>query len=137
MNLYYGLAVMGFDGMAFVAQYQEQRLADPQIMDFIGRIEARIDSEIDAMGPAYRHAARVGITTTDGRRFEHEILNRRGSPENPLSHDEVVYKYRHVVQSCLSASQIDRSIALIDKLDRLEDTTELFGLLAAGRVVST
>jgi hypothetical protein len=37
----------------------------------------------------------------------------------------------------LSASQIDRSIALIDKLDRLEDTTELFGLLAAGRVVST
>ena len=137
MNLYYGLAVLGFDGMAFVAQYQEQRLADPLIMDFIQRIDARIDPEIDAMGPAYRHAARVKITTTDGRRFEHEILNRRGSPENPLSHEDVVYKYRHVVQSCLSAKQIDRSIALIDQLDKLEDTTELFELLAAGRADST
>jgi 2-methylcitrate dehydratase PrpD len=137
MNLYYGLAVLGFDGMAFVAQYQEQRLADPLIMDFIQRIDARIDPEIDAMGPAYRHAARVKITTTDGRRFEHEILNRRGSPENPLSHEDVVYKYRHVVRSCLSAKQIDRSIALIDQLDKLEDTTELFELLAAGRADST
>ncbi|MEY3628265.1 MAG: hypothetical protein RLY91_31, partial [Pseudomonadota bacterium] len=129
------LAVMGFDGMAFVAQYQEQRLADPLVMDFIKRIDARIDPEIDAMGPAYRHAARVALTTMDGRRLEHEILNRRGSPENPLSHDDVVYKYRHVVQSCLSPAQIDRSIALIEQLDSLEDTTELFELLAAARVV--
>ena len=137
MNLYYGLAVIGFDGMAFVAQYQEQRLADPLIMNFIKRIEARIDPEIDAMGPAYRHAARVRITTTDGRCVEHEILNRRGSPENPLSHDDVVYKYRHVVGACLSAKQIDRSIALIDQLDKLKDTIELFDLLAARRAVST
>jgi 2-methylcitrate dehydratase PrpD len=135
MNLYYGLAVMGFDGMAFVAQYQEQRLADPLVMDFIKRIDARIDPEIDAMGPAYRHAARVALTTMDGRRLEHEILNRRGSPENPLSHGDVVYKYRHVVQSCLSPAQIDRSIALIEQLDSLEDTTELFELLAAAKIV--
>jgi hypothetical protein len=37
----------------------------------------------------------------------------------------------------LSAKQIDRSIALIDQLDKLEDTTELFELLAAGRALST
>lgn len=133
MNLFYGIAVIGFDGMAFVAQYAEDRLADPKIMDFIGRINAHIDPEIEAMGPAYRHAARVTVKTRDGREFKHEILNRRGSPENPLSHEEVVYKFRNVVASCLSAKDLDRVIALTDQLDTTTDTTELFGLLAAAR----
>lgn len=133
MNLYYGIAVIGFDGKAFVAQYAEDRLADPKIMDFIQRIHARIDPEIEAMGPAYRHAARVAITTRDGRQFKHEILNRRGSPENPLSHEDVVYKFRNVVESCLSKRDIDRVIALTERLDMSEDTRELFGLLAAAR----
>ena len=133
MNLYYGIAVIGFDGKAFVAQYAEDRLADPKIMDFIKRIHARIDPEIEAMGPAYRHAARVTITTRDGQQFKHEILNRRGSPENPLSHEDVVYKFRNVVESCLSKHDIDRVIALTERLDTNEDTSELFGLLAASR----
>jgi 2-methylcitrate dehydratase PrpD len=103
------------------------------MMDFIKRIHARIDPEIEAMGPAYRHAARVAITTRDGRQFKHEILNRRGSPENPLSHEDVVYKFRNVVESCLTKSDIDRVIALTERLDATEDTSELFGLLAAAR----
>ncbi|MDO8694673.1 MAG: MmgE/PrpD family protein [Sheuella sp.] len=134
MNLFYGIAVIGFDGMAFVAQYAENRLADPKILDFIKRIHARIDPEIEAMGPAYRHAARVRVTTQDGRSFDYEILNRRGSPENPLSVDEVIYKFRNVVESCLSGSDIDRVIKLVDQLDQLENTTELFKILAAPRV---
>lgn len=133
MNLFYGIAVIGFDGKAFVAQYAENRLADPKILDFIKRINARIDPEIEAMGPAYRHAARVAVTTKDGRRFDHEILNRRGSPENPLSVDDVVYKFRNVVESCLSGSDIDRVIKLVDQLDQLENTSELFKILAAPR----
>ena len=133
MNLYYGIAVIGFDGMAFVAQYAEDRLTDPKILEFIKRIHARIDPEIEAMGPAYRHAARVIITTHDGRQFKHEILNRRGSPENPLAHEEVVYKFRNVVASCLSSPDIDRIIALADQLDTITDTSELFALLASAR----
>ena len=133
MNLFYGIAVIAFDGMAFVAQYAENRLADPRILDFITRIGARIDPEIEAMGAAFRHAARVTVTTRDARTFSHEILNRRGSPENPLSHEDVVYKFRNVVESCLSRKSIDQAIALIDRLDTLDDTTELRALLAAPR----
>ena len=90
-------------------------------------------NEIEAMGAAFRHAARVSVTTRDGRTFSHEILNRRGSPENPLSHEDVVYKFRNVVEYCLSRNDIDRAIALIDRLETLDDTTELRALLAAPR----
>jgi 2-methylcitrate dehydratase PrpD len=50
MNLYFGLAVIALDGVAFTDQYREGRLRDPRILQFIGRISAYVDTEIEAMG---------------------------------------------------------------------------------------
>ncbi|HEX4329237.1 MAG TPA: MmgE/PrpD family protein [Burkholderiales bacterium] len=133
MNLYYGLAVIAYDGVAFVSQYRQERLADPKLLDFIKRIEARADPEIDAMGPAFRHAANVALQTRDGRSFSHQILNRRGSPENPLSPEEVEYKFRNVAQSCLSPESLERVVQLCAQLDKLDDLGELISLLGAPR----
>ena len=38
MNLYYGMAVIALDGAAFTAQFREERLSDPHILDFISRL---------------------------------------------------------------------------------------------------
>lgn len=131
MNLYYGLAVVAYDGVAFVRQYREDRLADPKLLEFIKRIEAYEDPEIDAMGAAYRHAARVSVTTRSGATHSFEILNRRGSPENPLTPEDVEYKFRNVVESCLSPAQINQVVELVDALDRQDNLYELIALLAA------
>lgn len=133
MNLYYGLAVIAHDGVAFVDQYRQERLADPALLDFIGRIQARVDPEIEAMGPAFRHAAVVTVRTRDGRSLTHRILNRRGSPENPISAADVEYKFRNVAGSCLGAADLDRVVALSAQLDRLDDVGELIAILAAPR----
>ena len=133
MNLYYGLAVMAHDGMAFVEQYRQDRLADPALLDFITRIEAHVDDDIESMGPAFRHAANVQVRTRDGRTLSHRILNRRGSPENPLAPDDVEYKFRNVVASCLPAQAIDRVVEWSARLDQLDDVGELISVLAAKR----
>jgi len=131
MNLYYGLAVTALDGAAFVEQYREDRLRDPRIFDFIGRISARVDPEIEAMGPAFRHAARVKVETRDGRVFAREILHRRGSPENPLKPGDIEHKFRNVARGCLTSRRIERVIELCKTLDKQSDTRELIGILAA------
>jgi Uncharacterized protein involved in propionate catabolism len=131
MNLYYGLAVIAHDGVAFVDQYDESRLKDPRLMDLIRRIEAYEDAEIEGMGPAFRHAAIVTVRTRDGRELAHRILNRRGSPENPISAEDVEYKFRNVVGRCLPSQQIDRLIELCRNLDSLPDLNELISILSA------
>jgi 2-methylcitrate dehydratase PrpD len=131
MNLYYGLAVIALDGMAFVDQYREDRLRDPKILDFIKRIRAHVDPEIEGMGAAFRHAARITVKTRDGRALKHEILHRRGSPENPLKPEDIEYKFRHVARSCLAPGQIERVIDLARSLEKLDDTGELIAILAA------
>lgn len=131
MNLYYGLAVIALDGMAFVEQYREERLRDPRILDFIGRINARVDPQIEAMGAAFRHAAKVSVTTKAGQTFTREILHRRGSPENPLKPGDVEYKFRNIVSSCLSAPKMERVMTLTRSLHALDTTAELGAILAA------
>jgi 2-methylcitrate dehydratase PrpD len=131
MNLYYGLAVIAFDGVAFTDQYREDRLRDPRILDFITRITAYVDPEIERMGAPFRHAARVKVATRDGRTFEKMLLDRRGSPENPLAPEDVEYKFRHVVRPCLAAADIERVVALVRSLENLDSTQELIDIVAA------
>ena len=131
MNLYYGLAVTALDGMAFTEQYKESRLRDPAIFDFISRITATVDPEIEKMGAPFRHAARVCVTAKDGRVVEKFLHHRRGSPENPLKPEDIEYKFRHVVSACLSKADIDQAVKLVAGLDTMENTSALLALIAA------
>ena len=131
MNLYYGLAVTAIDGMAFTEQYKESRLRDPAIFDFISRVSAFVDPEIEKMGPPFRHAARVRVTAKDGRVIEKFLHHRRGSPENPLKPEDIEYKFRHVVSGCVSKANIDKAVKLVAGLEKLDNTNELTALMAA------
>ena len=133
MNLFYGLAVTALDGMAFVAQYSEDRIGREDIFKFIEKITAKVDPEIDAMGPAFRHAARVTVTLADGQRLFHEIQHRRGSPDNPLTHEDVVHKFRHVVGSVIPDDQTDEVIRLVQNVDTLKNVAPLLDLLKPAR----
>jgi len=131
MNLYYGLSMIALEGTAFVEQYSEDRLRDPRVLDFIPRIRARIDPEIDARGAAFRHAARIAVETRDGRTFLREILTRRGSAENPLRQDEIVHKFREITRACMTPSDARRVVELAGEIEKLDSVDELIRIIAA------
>ncbi len=131
MNLYYGMAVIALDGAAFTEQFREARLADPQILDFITRISAHVDPEIEKMGAPFRHASRVTITTRDGKRHEKLALHRRGSPENPLAPEEVIHKFRNVVAPCMSKADAERIVTAVDRCEQIADIGELALIVGA------
>jgi len=130
MNLFYGLAAIAVDGEAFVAQYREDRLSDPRLLALIGRIQACPDPDIDAMGPAFRHAARVEVRTRAGAVLHREILHRRGSPENPLSHRDVTDKFRAIAEAVIPAARARAIVDMVEDLDGLRDAAPLLALLA-------
>jgi 2-methylcitrate dehydratase PrpD len=131
MNLYYGMAVIALDGAAFTEQFREARLSDPQILDFISRITAHVDPEIEKMGAPFRHASRVKITARNGKVFEKLSLHRRGSPENPLSPEEVVHKFRNVVAPCMDKEAAEKIIATVNQFETLADISSVMPLLGA------
>ncbi len=130
MNIYYGLAVIALDGEAFVEQFTDARINDPAVLDLIGRIEAHVDADIDALGPSHRHTARVRVTTTDGRIIEKRIEARRGSAENPLGAAEIEAKFRALTKGLVSPHAADEIVRTVAALDETTDVRELIGLLA-------
>jgi len=96
-------AVTLLDGDAFIDQYAEARLADPDILALIPRISIVHDPELDRGGASKRHAVGIEAVQSDGTVLTTFAEQRRGSAEHPLSVDEVEQKFRRLVQDVLPA----------------------------------
>jgi 2-methylcitrate dehydratase PrpD len=131
MNLFFGLAVIALEGAAFTEQFQERKLNDPRILDFIKRTTAHVDPEIESMGAPFRHASRMRVKTRTGHEFDKLTLHRRGSPENPLSVEDIQYKFRNVVAPCLSKPEAERIVALVQRFEALDTLAELMPAIGA------
>jgi aconitate decarboxylase len=130
MSMFFGLAAMARDGAVSASSYTEPNVADTELLAFMPRITVSDSAELEAKGPAFRHACRMRVRTASGQTFDREILNRRGSPESPVAHADVVEKFRGNTRH-LSRERAEQIIALADRLDRLESMDDLFALLAA------
>lgn len=126
MNIYYGLAMIAFHGKAFTDQFTDDAIKDPGVLKFIEKITADVDPEIEEKGPAFRHMAKVRVSTTDGRTFEETVTHRKGSPDNPLTGDEVEAKYFALVSNILGeekAKQVRDMVFALDRADEVETLT--------------
>jgi 2-methylcitrate dehydratase PrpD len=131
MNMYYGLSVMMLKGNVSAADYSGDSIADPRIIAFMPRIKIAVDPELESRGPAYRHAARVAVLTTDGRIFRREVLHRRGSPENSVTRQDVEAKFDANVSQLLGADAANRLKSLTAQLEVLASAKELIDIIAA------
>jgi 2-methylcitrate dehydratase PrpD len=94
-----------------------------------------VDEEIEAMGAPFRHASRLKVTTKEGRTFERLSLHRRGSPENPLSPQEIVDKFYAVVAPCMERGRAEKIVEIVDRLEKMDDVTDLINLVSTKAVV--
>ena len=117
----------------YLANDTEATIADPQVLSFIPRIKVFVDDGIEGMGAAFRHAARVAVHTTDGRTIKREVLNRRGSPENAVSREDVERKFAANLAGLLEAGDIDRLKTLALTLDTLPNADDILRLIAPAR----
>lgn len=127
MSLYYTLAAMAFDGEVLTDQFNEARLADPALLEFMDCIHIEVDPAYDVGGDATRHESRMAVITKDGRRFEQHARYRKGSPQNPMTAEERHGKFRRLAGAALSRSAVDE---LIGSIESLEQASNLRGLIA-------
>ncbi len=133
MNLYYGLAMIALEGAAFIDQFAESRIGSDDVMGFIKCIDAEIDPEIEARGATFRHMARVSVTAKDGRTFKHEETNRRGSPENPVSPEDIRTKFDALAGPVLGANGAAALADDVAKLEKLPEITPVTEILSGPR----
>ena len=94
MNIYYGLALIALEGELFVNQFSKDKISNPEILNFMKKITAEVDPKIESLGHEFRHMASIELTTNDNKKFSHTEKYRKGSPENPLTKDQIISKFK-------------------------------------------
>ena len=128
-SLPYVIAAAVADGNVLPDSFSDEKLKDPRIWDLLGKIKVVADSEIDAMFPGVKRA-RVSITTNSEETHTAQVDHAKGSPQNPMSDEEIVSKFRANAGDILSKEQQDQVIDLTWRFDELEDIEEYMSLLS-------
>jgi 2-methylcitrate dehydratase PrpD len=122
------LAVMLIDKTAsFHAAHDKPRMQDPAILHERAKIQLMPDADLQKLLP--KRVAVVEATLTDGTKFTERIDAVRGTPDNPMTREEVVAKARDLMTPILGPDNSNKLIEKVLALDNVKDIHELRPLL--------
>ena len=127
-SLPYCLAAATADGGVYPSSFSDDKLFDPRIRTLLGKIEVVANDEIDDMFPGTKRAIAT-IDTNDGRQFVEVVDHAKGSPQNPLSDDELVAKFRANCSGVLDTARQDAIIQATWDFDTCPDVGQYMKLL--------
>ena len=127
----YILAVTIFDRACGLAQFTDEKIADPAILALAAKVKIVPDAEADKLSPKTKTTF-VDITLRDGSVRSSRIDYCKGEPENFLSRDEIRSKFKTASAGVLPDPRLDEVIAAAERLDSLKNLRELTRLLATG-----
>ena len=131
LNLPYCVATLLLEGDAFVAQFTEDKLADPARIALSRRVEVVEDPHITALGARYRHKVRVEVRLKNGEVHEETVEAPRGSESKFASDQDVIDKFRKLAGTRLATPRADRIIELVMNAERMSSAGELAAALSA------
>jgi 2-methylcitrate dehydratase len=129
-SLPYVIAAAVADGNVLPDSFSDEKLKDPRIWDLLGKIKVVADPEIDALFPGMKRA-RVSITTQGGETHTAQVDHAKGSPQNPMSDDEIISKFRANAEGVFGAARQDEIIAATWKFEGVSDLSEYMDLLVS------
>ncbi len=122
LNLYYVCAIMLLENDVFTAQFTEEKIRDPKVLDLIKRIDISHDPALDGKG--YVEGNPVEIELLDG-----QVLSAwgkaRGDKDNPVHYEDVAEKFAKLTTGQLTHQQQKQVIDLCEHLETLPDVSAL------------
>lgn len=115
-NLKYLTAVALLDGGVGPEQLENERVLRADVQDLLARVDVEPAADLTADYPG-RTAARVHVTTADGRELSREQSDYEGSPTRPMSWERVVDKFRWLAEPFCDQPLQAEIIAAVDQLE--------------------
>lgn len=130
INLQYILSVTLIDGqLTFEAAHSHERMTDSRVLDVKSRITLVPDP--DLVDDDFPRQAILEISTVDGRHLRKHLTAYRGTPENPMTVEEVKNKARELLFPVTGREKCDRLIEMVENLEQIGDMRAFRSVLAA------
>jgi 2-methylcitrate dehydratase PrpD len=116
-------------GQVTVEDFTDQSIKNPEIRRLTQKIKSRLEPSMN------RHGVGPGgviIKMKDGQEYQEEVEHCLGSVERPMTFADCAKKFRECAPFAikpLPADTIDKVVGMIDRLEKLDDATEIIRLL--------
>ena len=122
------LGILILDRKAGIEQFTLERVKSPDVLDMMPKIKAYLDESIEAMG-FERIRSVVEIKLKSGKTFHKEAFTSRGTPERPMSVDELNRKFRECTSGILTSNNIEKSINTVWNIEKEKNLERLISML--------
>jgi 2-methylcitrate dehydratase PrpD len=113
--------------VSFASAHDQARMKDPSVLRERAKITLIPDAELEQLMPL--RVAIVEVTLVDGTQLRQRVDNVRGTPENPMTRDEILAKARDLIAPVLGAEKCSSLLAKIFDLESVSDIRQLRPLL--------
>lgn len=133
-SMEFSVAVLLVEGKAGLNEFTDAVVQKPAVQDMIARTRFYVDPEFDKPGQSFQATLTAGniikIHMKDGRLVTGRSGHAKGSPENPMSYDEVSEKFRGNADYAKWPKQKAESvIEMVKSLETLPDMGRLTAAL--------
>ncbi len=115
--------------------FEESYVKDPKIVELAKRVHILSDPGMEAPDqPGFRPGAEMKVTTKEGNIYLKTVSAPSGFPDNPLTGDEIMERFRDnagYAERPFAKENLERIVALINRLDDMEDVRTLIPLLVS------
>jgi 2-methylcitrate dehydratase PrpD len=108
--------------------FTDEAVRDPNILKLAERIEMRVDPNLKASSPGGR-PCRVTMRSKNGQTYTLEKEHAKGSPEVPMSVEELRGKFTDCARQVLDRDATERALQSIESLESVSDIRPLCRLL--------
>lgn len=123
------MAILLLEGRANLPEFTDETVLRFDIQEMIKRINFNVHPEAEAAGYA-KMTTFIDIHLRNGRTLSGRADFGKGSPENPLSYDEVADKFRGCAQFAgWPDTKTEKIISLVDQMEYLENLMDLTAAL--------
>src|SRR5262249_30868013 len=129
----FGAAVALLCRRASLAEFTPDMIAAPRVRELMQRVSHARDPELEQhfsrQWPAW-----AAIELHDGRKMSTTVRYPKGDPQNPLSWDELLTKYRELGCSVLPAERLEEISQRVRCVESIPDVAPLWRMLRGATV---
>ncbi|GAA0995702.1 MmgE/PrpD family protein [Acrocarpospora macrocephala] len=139
MNIGYATVVALLDGNVLPEQFTPERIDADDVWTLLERTHVHLDETLTDAPMTRRFRTVLRVTLDDGSVLEKSVDAPHGSPLDPVTNDEVVAKFRALMERVIDeprARAIERAVLALEDLDDLGLLADLLASPVAGALDS-
>jgi 2-methylcitrate dehydratase PrpD len=127
-SLPYSLAAYLYFGRAFLEEFGDKGIKNPEVLDLATRIDFVEDPEMDKRFPK-EEPSELTLYMKDGSTCRSSVDFAKGSMGNPLTEEELRDKFRILAGSVLPRTTVEQIIDMVSNLEKIENLKDLIGVI--------